>query len=123
MIGPGYVSGEIDYIKKIVKCASVCLQNGMYYRSTIMDAKTDLYTHHFFLKRFHEELSRVIRYDLTLSIVMLDLDHFKNVNDTFGHTAGDRVLNEVARIIEKSIRKGDIAARFGGEEYIILLIE
>lgn len=60
---------------------------------------------------------------MKLSIVMLDLDHFKQTNDTYGHTAGDEVLYEVARIIEKYIRKGDVAARFGGEEFIVLLIE
>ena len=123
IINPVYTATEIDYIKKIVKCASVSLQNSMHYRSAIIDFKTNLYTHHFFLKRFHEELSRVIRYNMTLSVIMLDLDHFKQVNDTYGHNAGDKVLYDVARVVEKFIRKGDIAARFGGEEYVILLIE
>lgn len=123
IIKPGYSNREIEYIERIVKCASVCLQNNMHYRSAIIDDKTNLYTHYFFLRRFHEELSRVIRYNMKISVIMLDLDHFKCINDTYGHTAGDKVLYEVARIIEKYTRKGDIAARFGGEEFIILLIE
>lgn len=123
IINPGYTPRELEYIEKIVTCASVCLQNSMHYKTAIMDTKTNLYSHYFFQKRFNEELSRVQRYKMTLSIIMLDLDLFKLINDTYGHTAGDKVLYEVARIIEQNIRKGDIAARFGGEEYIILLIE
>lgn len=123
IIQPGYSAQEIEYVERILKCASVCLQNSMHYRSAIIDGKTNLYTHYFFLRRFHEELSRANRYNLNLSIVMLDLDHFKRINDTYGHNAGDKVLYEVAQTIKRNIRQSDIAARFGGEEYIVLLID
>jgi diguanylate cyclase (GGDEF)-like protein len=63
------------------------------------------------------------RYNRPLSLILIDIDHFKQVNDTFGHTAGDRVLQEVARIGRETVRQSDLVARYGGEEFIILLPE
>ena len=63
------------------------------------------------------------RYDHPLSLILIDIDHFKRVNDTFGHAAGDRVLQEVARIGRETVRQSDLLARYGGEEFIVLLPE
>ncbi|OOZ35391.1 diguanylate cyclase [Solemya velesiana gill symbiont] len=87
------------------------------------DALTGAYNRQVFQERIREEMDRAERYDLTLSIFMLDIDHFKRVNDSFGHSAGDRVLRDTAQILEKTIRKTDFIARYGGEEFTAILPE
>jgi diguanylate cyclase (GGDEF)-like protein len=89
----------------------------------IRDSMTNLYTHAFVLARLSEEIEKATRYDRPLSIIMLDLDHFKQVNDTYGHPFGDEVLVKFSQMIQSTIRSVDIAARYGGEEFLILLPE
>ena len=88
-------------------------------------AATDELTHvpnrRTFFERFEEEVERARRYDANLSLVMLDIDHFKQVNDVYGHPAGDMVLHEVARLLSANIRSTDLLARYGGEEFAILI--
>ncbi len=90
-------------------------------RLSVTDGLTGLYNHRFFQARVREEVLRSQRYGGPVSLVMLDLDHFKKVNDTFGHPFGDRVLRETAELIAGSIRDPDTCARYGGEEFAILL--
>lgn len=85
------------------------------------DALTKVHSRRHFENRLDEELARLARYNGTLSMLMLDIDHFKKVNDTYGHHSGDIVLREVAAIVAGSIRSTDYCARYGGEEFIILL--
>jgi diguanylate cyclase (GGDEF)-like protein len=85
------------------------------------DEKTHLHNYRHFMQRLEEEFKRVKRYGPNLTLVMFDLDHFKNVNDRFGHVAGDRVLVAFGRIMSRSARETDIIARYGGEEFTILL--
>ena len=92
-------------------------------RNIKYDKLTGLYTRHFFDDSLQREIGRAKRYETDLSILFLDLDDFKKVNDTFGHLAGDYVLESIAAIIRKQIRSEDIAARYGGEEIIIILPE
>ncbi|MEA5442806.1 diguanylate cyclase [Cyanobium gracile] len=87
----------------------------------VHDPLTNLFNRRGFLERAMPELIRSQRYDIPLAILMLDLDHFKQVNDRWGHQAGDDVLQHVAQLFETSMRSGDLAARFGGEEFVILL--
>ncbi len=87
------------------------------------DALTGLYNRRSFDLRFAEEFSRAERYNREFSLVMLDIDHFKTVNDTYGHPTGDIVLKQVADLIQKNIRKSDIPYRYGGEEFVILALE
>lgn len=93
------------------------------YRLTTTDGLTQVYNKRYFLKESERELSRCIRYQRELSLVMIDIDHFKPVNDTYGHLAGDHILKQVAQRIVRSIRRDDIFARYGGEEFILLLPE
>jgi len=88
---------------------------------SVTDGLTNLYNHRHFEERLAEEFRRSQRYADPVSLIMLDLDHFKDVNDRFGHPFGDRVLRETAELIRTSIRDPDICARYGGEEFAIIL--
>ncbi len=89
----------------------------------ILDRLTGVYNRDYFMKRFNQELDRANRYQLPLTLLMLDIDNFKAVNDTLGHPQGDAVLKIVARILKQEVRAIDLVARYGGEEFIILLPE
>ncbi len=116
-----YTREEIVYIDRLMKFASLSLQNAIHYTGSVTDYKTGLYNHSFFIKRLEEELARVRRYNRSIALLMLDIDYFKQLNDRHGHLAGDKALYELARIIEETLRKEDVIARFGGEEFSILL--
>lgn len=85
------------------------------------DGLTQIHNHRFFQDRLREEFRRAQRYDDALSLILLDLDHFKSVNDRFGHLTGDAVLREVAAALQRSVRETDLVARYGGEEFAVLL--
>ena len=85
------------------------------------DDKTGLYNFRFFMERLHEEFKRARRYGNRLTLAMFDIDHFKGVNDRYGHPAGDRVLKEFGEIMVNSSRETDLIARYGGEEFVALL--
>ncbi len=87
------------------------------------DGLTGLATHRAFQERIADEILRAARYHKTLSLVMVDIDHFKHVNDQYGHLAGDAVLKEIARILSRNCRETDFAARYGGEEFCLVLPE
>jgi diguanylate cyclase (GGDEF)-like protein/PAS domain S-box-containing protein len=88
---------------------------------SIRDPLTSLYNRRYLEEMMDRETRRAIRADSGLGVLMLDLDHFKSFNDTFGHDAGDAVLRETASFLTKSVRAEDIVCRFGGEEFMILL--
>ncbi len=85
------------------------------------DGLTDLFVRRYFLKRLQEEIERSTRHNLKLGFLMVDVDHFKQYNDKFGHLTGDVVLREVAAMIKANVREIDLVARFGGEEFSVLL--
>jgi len=93
------------------------------YRMTIIDGLTGVFNKRYFLEALEKEASRSQRYDRPLSILMFDIDHFKRVNDNYGHLAGDYVLQALARLISTRARREEIFARYGGEEFVILLPE
>ena len=92
-------------------------------RKTELDQKTGLFNHEYFMQHLTKELDRANRFDRPLSIIMLDLDLLRNINNAYGHLAGDEVLIGVARILKQSVREYDVVARFGGEEFSIILPE
>ncbi len=88
---------------------------------SVTDGLTGLSNHRHFQETLRKEFGRAQRYSDPLSLIMIDLDHFKRVNDQHGHPFGDKVLNESARLIQGSLRDADTAARYGGEEFAIIL--
>jgi diguanylate cyclase (GGDEF)-like protein len=97
------------------------VKNRVLYEQAVRDSLTGLYTRAYLLRRLHEEMSYYRRYQRPFSLIMLDLDHFKEINDTMGHFVGDRILQMVAQAIRKSLREGDVPARYGGDEFLVLL--
>jgi len=95
-------------------------QKGLF-ESASKDKLTKIYNRAFFSERFPQEFSYATRHNMPLSLVLFDIDHFKKVNDTYGHQAGDQVLSKIADVVSKIIRKENIFARYGGEEFVILL--
>ena len=89
----------------------------------ISDPLTGLYNRRFLREFLPREVMRAARNEASLAVIMIDLDHFKRINDNFGHGAGDRVLTEVAVLLKSCIRGSDIACRFGGEEFMLVLPE
>ncbi len=88
---------------------------------SILDGLTGIFIRRYFLERCQEELRRSMKYKLNLSCLMIDVDFFKNCNDSYGHLVGDVVLKNIANIIKENIREVDFAGRYGGEEFCIML--
>ncbi|WP_309897495.1 GGDEF domain-containing protein [Archangium sp.] len=93
------------------------------YRLTTMDGLTQIYNRRYFEEALEREVSRSRRYERSLALVMFDVDHFKLVNDRYGHLAGDYVLKQLASVVKTKIRREDVFARYGGEEFGLLLPE
>lgn len=91
------------------------------YHKVILDDLTGLYNRHFLMQKLKEEINKAFRFKQPLSLIFTDIDLFKQVNDQYGHSAGDQVLYEFGELLRKSIREYDLACRFGGEEFVILL--
>lgn len=91
--------------------------------AAVIDPLTGCYNRREFETQLKRHISRAVRYNNPLSLFMFDLDHFKKINDTYGHLAGDTVLQKVANLIKTNMRTGDLLARYGGEEFIAILPE
>jgi diguanylate cyclase (GGDEF)-like protein len=127
----GLELGAVDYIAKPIRPSIVKArvkthitlkqQHDQLVKMATRDQLTGLYNRHFLSDILEKKVSESKRHNKVLSVVIVDIDHFKNVNDTFGHLTGDVILKAVAKIMESSVRKEDVAARFGGEEFIIVL--
>lgn len=116
---------DLSFLNIIADQLSTVIENSRLFeqveRLSITDSLTGMFNHRYFYERLSEEISRANRFGANLSLIMLDLDHFKVFNDTFGHQAGDTVLSTVSAIIQENIRSIDVASRYGGEEVAIIL--
>jgi len=90
-------------------------------KEAIYDTLTNLFNRRHFEERLSAESQKAFESESNLSMIMVDIDHFKKVNDTFGHDGGDKVLREIASLLKNSVRKHDTVARYGGEEFVLLL--
>lgn len=109
----------------VTRSLSLALHNANVHDQTqklaALDPLTGIFNRRFGSIRLAEEYSRAIRTDASLGLIMFDIDHFKKVNDTYGHLAGDKVLVNITKVIKSILRKGDIFLRYGGEEFCIIL--
>ncbi|HKG48576.1 MAG TPA: diguanylate cyclase [Pyrinomonadaceae bacterium] len=120
-----YTNDHMRLLETVTRLASDALANAMQHAEAESNALTDPLTGlpngRYLSLRFEEEAARARRTDRTFQVVMLDLDEFKNVNDTYGHKAGDKVLREVAQLIAGQLREYDFLARYGGDEFVALV--
>ncbi|HKL85965.1 MAG TPA: GGDEF domain-containing protein [Treponemataceae bacterium] len=123
IVGKAYTELEQNYIDRMIRFLSVSIQNGLHYESSITDPKTELFTHDYFIRRLDETIAQCQRHSRNSGVIMIDVDNFKKFNDTWGHVTGDIVLSELAKVLKRTIRAEDCAARFGGEEFSVLVSE
>lgn len=119
--GVAFRKDEKEFLLNLSLFAAIAIHNAFLFEMTTTDMMTKLKLRHFFYTSLieHQEIS--LKENLPLSVIMLDIDHFKNLNDTYGHTFGDVVLKKTSAILREHVRQIDIAARYGGEEFIVLL--
>jgi len=117
----------IEYQGVLRKLLELCMERidlyDRFQQLSIYDTLTETYNRRYFVIRFIEEFERAKKFSLNLSFLMIDIDNFKKINDTYGHLVGDAVLKEIAKIIKQNIREIDSLARFGGEEFSLILPE
>jgi len=122
-----FLDEEKRLFSTFAKYSSQAIENTTLYKSTqhlsITDGLTGLYNHRHFHEQLEVEVNRAQRYDLNLSLIMIDLDHFKKFNDSYGHLEGDTLLRKIAQILKSSLRETDYVARYGGEEFAVILPE
>jgi len=129
LLGERLVGGQMDAFERrmlglLGQAVAITFHNELLYRRSIIDDLTKVSSRGHFDAHLSQEVGRVRRYSAkSISLVMLDLDHFKSVNDTHGHLAGDEVLRETAAILRETVRSVDLVARYGGEEFAVILIE
>ena len=99
------------------------VKNRMLSEVSSRDALTGLYNRWFVIEKIDSEMNRALRHGSPMSLLMLDIDHFKRVNDTWGHGAGDQVLKAIGKLLRDSCRVYDVPGRYGGEEFCIVLPE
>jgi len=121
--GAEYSRPEAVYLDDVMQFASIGLQNNIHYLKAITDLKTRLYNNAYIRTRLDLELARVKRYGFEMAVMLIDVDLFKKFNDAYGHLAGDKMLMRIAEVFMESIRKGDVAGRFGGEEFVVILVQ
>jgi diguanylate cyclase (GGDEF)-like protein len=122
-------AGAADFVTKPVPAAVLhlriqkALEHARTRRLASTDGLTGVYNHRTFQERLSQEIARADRYSRPLSVLMIDVDHFKVYNDTYGHPQGDIVLQDLARLLQEMSRTSDTIARWGGEEFAIILPE
>ncbi len=118
---------DLRVLSAIIRQTAVAIENAELYRElrylSITDPLTGLFNHRHFTKSLEQEIKRVRRYPAPLCLLMIDVDHFKTYNDTLGHLVGDRILKEVSQVIRKNLREIDVACRYGGDEFAVILVE
>jgi len=123
----GFTTQQRRWMDTLAANMAIAMQNAILYqqreREAVRDGLTHLYNHRFLQERLSQEVERYRRHGRVFSLIILDIDHFKRYNDTFGHPEGDKLLVDLAGILTRSVRQVDFVARYGGEEFAIILPE
>ncbi|MDD3149346.1 MAG: diguanylate cyclase [Candidatus Gastranaerophilales bacterium] len=114
---------DLDFMEALANQAAIAIDNSQLYELATKDGLTKLYIYRHFHSLLDNEIKRSARYQHPISLLMIDLDDFKSINDTYGHQTGDQILKEVAAVISGTCRKIDMPSRYGGEEFAVILPE
>ncbi len=116
---------DVQPLEAVADICAAAIQNAHFFERAkqlaYLDGLTGIFNRRYFEMRIGEEIERARRYESNLSVVMMDIDHFKRLNDEFGHLLGDEVLRQISRLFQQHLRKSDIICRYGGEEFALLL--
>ncbi|MFH1715600.1 MAG: sensor domain-containing diguanylate cyclase [Elusimicrobiota bacterium] len=120
-----YREEDLRMVLIIADIASLAITNAVLFGKiqelVIIDSLTGVFNRRYFMEICEEEINRSKRYSIPLSLLLVDIDHFKRYNDTFGHLSGDKILKDVSRVFKENSRETDLVARYGGEEFVLLL--
>jgi diguanylate cyclase (GGDEF)-like protein len=117
----GFEFDDVVILYAFANQVAIAIENAQLYQESLSDSLTGLYHHKYFELRLKEEMARSKRYKYPLTLALIDIDFFKNVNDTYGHLVGDTVLKVLAKILKEGTRFIDVVARYGGEEFAVIL--
>lgn len=116
---------DMQMLTVVARSAALAIENAELHRRTeeltVIDELTETFNYRYFIQKLQEERRRSLRYSLPLSLIMVDIDHFKKLNDTYGHENGNKVLRSLSAIMKECIRDVDIFCRYGGEEFVVIL--
>jgi diguanylate cyclase (GGDEF)-like protein len=116
-----YSEEELEFLQQLMSFMSHAIKNYLHYENSLRDVKTGLYNHGFFMSRLKEEIVQIKHGSYSSSVIVMDVDKFKDFNDNYGHLAGDQVLEKLAQVIRQAVRNKDVPSRFGGEEFTVML--
>lgn len=114
---------DLEFITSLANQAAIAIDNAKLYELATKDGMTKLYIYRHFYTLLENEIRRCARYKRNMSLIMMDIDNFKRINDTYGHLTGDTILKRLAAVLQETVRKIDIPARYGGEEFVVILPE
>jgi diguanylate cyclase (GGDEF)-like protein len=122
-----FAPADVNALESVTDICATAIQNARYFdrvrQLAYLDGVTGIFNRRYFELRIAEEIARSSRHRLTFSVIMVDIDHFKQLNDEFGHLLGDEVLRQVSAIFTQQLRKSDVLSRYGGEEFAIIAPE
>ncbi|WP_027340366.1 sensor domain-containing diguanylate cyclase [Halonatronum saccharophilum] len=122
-----FKEADRKFLETLANQIAIAIDNASMYKQmeelATRDGLTKLYNHSYFQESLSQEIDKAQRYERDLSLIIMDIDNFKDFNDTYGHQVGDEVLKNLARLLEDQARNSDIVARYGGEEFVIILPE
>jgi diguanylate cyclase (GGDEF)-like protein len=127
LLGPkrdleAYCPDDLELLEAFASQTAIACKNAQLYDEAFVDGLTQVYRSKYFRVRLSEEIARCAREKNPLSLLLIDLDHFKDVNDQHGHLVGDTVLKSAAQLFRAQVRTSDVVARYGGDEFVVLLV-